>query len=1075
MPLRSYYAIILVGFVLSVLSTLATAATYTVTSTADSGPNTFRQAVLDANSSVGVPDVINFTGGLGTITITSFVQVTDTILLHGGGQQVISGGTTTNMIAFSAGSDGSTITALSVIQSAGYGIALYSNCNRVYGCHLGTDWSDNSGLGNNFGLSISGGYYNYIGGGSVAERNILSGNNNTGVSSYNTVGTRILGNYIGIKSNGTEALPNPTGVQIYGTATQTFVGGNRTTSEYNVICGNTSYGVYLNGVDATGNTVAGNYIGVLPTQDAELPNNIGVLVYQASGNWIGVPASRYENTISGNNSYGIYLWRGSSDTDPHPRLNNIQNNFIGICPDTTNVYPNSYGIHIDFADSNLIGGNHSSRHGNYISGNTSHGIYFTAGNGNTISGNYIGTNEAGDAAVANNGCGIRVAEGRYNVFGGENSGASLYGNVISGNNSYGLSFERTVSGEQQRYNTIQGNYIGLNAAGDATVPNGSHGIYFYINAGNNIIGDQNPNYRNVIAGNGGYGIRAHYGFDNKYYGNYIGTDVSGTIRFSNAGDPMYLTNNYDNQIGGVNPGEGNILWGSGNFYGIYMSDSFHNTIVANYIGVLKDQTVPINNLVTAINLTNSSYENWIGLWEYDLGNLIAGAGTAINLASTLCDNVLISSNTICAFSSDGIVLASGANNDQAAPVITSNDLNWLYGTCTAGVNFIEVFYADRAAGQQGGSLQLLGRTTSIIGTNWGINAPGEFTSGKVYTAIVTEGSQSSEFSLNYMVPYPTATITPTSTSTGTFTHSPTATRTSTRTVTRTATLTRTPTPTYTSTASPTSSNTSTPTYSSTPTFTTTPTDTATHTPTQTSTASPTRTITQTITPTATSTSTFTPTITVSITGTYTITPSATLTATSTATFTPTVTTTTTETYTATKTSSPTETSTPTSTPTPINTPTTTPTATSTNTVTPTATITPTYTITLTATGTASITPTATETLVVTKTSTPTSSATVSPTATPSFTSEPSIEISPEILSYPNPARDQVFFNVPEWQSGQLHILVYNVNGELVFRLNEQTLGQPLIWNCQDTAPGIYLVKVRIDGRTTKTKKLAIVK
>jgi hypothetical protein len=60
------------------------AATFTVSNLADSGPGSLRQAVLDANAAAG-PDDITFTV-VGTITLTSGqITITDPLVIHGPG------------------------------------------------------------------------------------------------------------------------------------------------------------------------------------------------------------------------------------------------------------------------------------------------------------------------------------------------------------------------------------------------------------------------------------------------------------------------------------------------------------------------------------------------------------------------------------------------------------------------------------------------------------------------------------------------------------------------------------------------------------------------------------------------------------------------------------------------------------------------------------------------------------------------------------------------------------------------------------------------------------------------------
>jgi len=151
--------------------------------------------------------------------------------------------------------------------------------------------------------------------------------------------------------------------------------------------------------------------------------------------------------------------------------------------------------------------------------------------------------------------------------------------------------------------------------------------------------------------------------------------------------------------------------------------------------------------------------------------------------------------------------------------------------------------------------------------------------------------------------------------------------------------------------------------------------------------------------------------------------------------------------------------TPTSSATPTSTETIVVTATPTLTITETSTLTPTSTVTATVTETAVVTETATE--VSQATSTATNSG-----GTPA-----------KVIAYPQPARDQVAFSIPEWQSGTLDIIIYNTTGELVAKVSEfnsNQNGHPS-WTTQDIGPGIYVVMIYIDGKLIKSNKVAIIK
>ena len=83
-----------------------------------------------------------------------------------------------------------------------------------------------------------------------------------------------------------------------------------------------------------------------------------------------------------------------------------------------------------------------------------------------ITGNYIGTNAAGTADLGNNGSGILINNAPNTTIGG----LTLIGtgleerNVISGNNN---NAQINVIGSTATGTRIIGNYVGLNATGDA--------------------------------------------------------------------------------------------------------------------------------------------------------------------------------------------------------------------------------------------------------------------------------------------------------------------------------------------------------------------------------------------------------------------------------------------------------------------------------------------------------------------------------------------------------------------------------------------------------------------------------
>ncbi|MDX2031591.1 MAG: right-handed parallel beta-helix repeat-containing protein [Blastocatellia bacterium] len=192
-----------------------------------------------------------------------------------------------------------------------------------------------------------------------------------------------------------------------------------------------------------------------------------------------------------------------------------------------------HGIEVATSSNVTIGGTVAAAR-NIISGNARAGIRIQAGaSGSRLQGNYIGTNEAGTAAIPN-GCGpcleggILIDESSNNVIGGATAGA---GNVISGNNGDGIGiWEGASTGNQ-----VFGNFIGVAANGATPLgnnanagPNTGGGIAIRNFASNNQIGGIAAGQGNIIANNIPYGISVYSGQGNAIQGNSIYANSGGS-------------------------------------------------------------------------------------------------------------------------------------------------------------------------------------------------------------------------------------------------------------------------------------------------------------------------------------------------------------------------------------------------------------------------------------------------------------------------------------------------------------------------------------------------------------------
>ena len=174
--------------------------------------------------------------------------------------------------------------------------------NTLRGNLIGTDATGLKALPNDIGMVIStGASRNTVGGVTANDRNLISGNRQTGVMISNrfTEENEVRGNFIGVDATGTNALGNKHGV-LFSTYPKSNVVRD------NVISGNRSSGVILYEY-AEANKVVGNFIGTDATRTKLLGNQEGgvVLDQQAHDNAIGRRGAG--NVIAHNRPAGIIV------------------------------------------------------------------------------------------------------------------------------------------------------------------------------------------------------------------------------------------------------------------------------------------------------------------------------------------------------------------------------------------------------------------------------------------------------------------------------------------------------------------------------------------------------------------------------------------------------------------------------------------------------------------------------------------------------------------------------------------------------------------------------------------------
>jgi hypothetical protein len=395
------------------------------------------------------------------------------------------------------------------------------------------------------------------------------------------------------------------------------------------------------------------------------------------------------------------------------------------------------------------------------------GPFLIDGAGNTIVGNFVGTDPTGTMALNIIGNMIDV-RGSGNTIGGMTPADR---NIVAGGGD-GVFVDIFANNT-----VIQGNYIGVDVSGNVALPAANQGID--ILSSGNSVGGSAPGAGNVIVANGSdnVGLRSNFivANNNLVQGNLIGTNATGTAALgglfgikaeSHAGSAMIL----GNLISGVN-------------IGIHISDGTSNwTIRGNKIGTDITGTQPIPNSAQGILFLDGGSSLSVGGTGAGEGNIIAfnaSDGIRVNAAVTVSirGNSIFSNGrlgidllnnfdpTSGVTNNDACDIDSGPNNQQNFPIINSaiksgNNL-LIEGTLdsVASSTFTLDFYANDScdASGNGEGKTYLGSANVMTGANCiadftGANhitltPPSQISSGQRVTATATDANgNTSEFS-----------------------------------------------------------------------------------------------------------------------------------------------------------------------------------------------------------------------------------------------------------------------------------------------------------------------------------------
>jgi hypothetical protein len=369
------------------------------------------------------------------------------------------------------------------------------------------------------GISITtGSNYNTIGGlvGQADPGNVISGNTQQGVAIEGTEGNELLGNNIGVAFDGLTRIPNlRNGVLLESDASFNLI-GSAGLGRGNIISGNGGDGVAVGSPIqqnfATANEIDDNYIGVGGDGSTAVPNGQnGVEINSV------VDTKLINDVISGNTLNGVDIYGPGIDMGISVSGCMIGTNAAG----TAAVANGNDGVLIA-SSSNTIGASFAgAQPSNVISGNNNYGIEITRGSSNLVLKDFIGTDAAGMVAIGNTMGGVFIGldhagnNSTNNTIGG--LGGQNTRDIISGNgaktNTGTQGCGVIIEGVGNVNNLVEGDYIGVDAAGLNPLGNANDGIYVVGGADGNTIGGAQAGAPNVISANGWLTGGDDYGVD----------------------------------------------------------------------------------------------------------------------------------------------------------------------------------------------------------------------------------------------------------------------------------------------------------------------------------------------------------------------------------------------------------------------------------------------------------------------------------------------------------------------------------------------------------------------------------
>ena len=532
----------------------------------------------------------------------------------------------------------------------------------IVGNYLGTDVSGTKALGNSsdgpygaLGIKADG---VIVGGTTVADRNLFSGNLGYGVEIYSSAtGAVIRGNTIGTTVDGSAALGNAAGgIYIWNGAANNTIGG-AAANEGNLIASNGGDGVWVGATAGAGNAILGNAIY----------SNTGLAIDLGAN---GVTANDTNDGDSGANDLLNFpvitkVVQNGANLDVTLVLDVPAGNYrIELYQNPAGIDATRYGEGQVFLGALTVastGSGAQTFNGTLTSVTASAITRISATATHDLGGSYGNTSEFGPRA------GLVVSTTADTMDGATTSVAALILNpggdgqislreaITAANATAGtdyINFDITaalVGGVHTITLTYDGGDAGTTPDAMPVIvspvvingwsePDHAGTPMIELN-GNNVgtgvqgltlgAGSSGSTIRGLIVNRfSGTGIDITGSNNHTIQGNWIGLNSTGTAAAANGGKGLYAINSSGLLIGGTSAAERNVISGNAE-QGIGFDNVDNSTIAGNYIGTNAAGTADVNGAVantaqSGIYIANGSSGNVIGGTSAGARNVLSG-------------------------------------------------------------------------------------------------------------------------------------------------------------------------------------------------------------------------------------------------------------------------------------------------------------------------------------------------------------------------------------------------------------------------------------------------------------------